>query len=93
VRVVSLPSWKIFDQQPAEYRDQVLPPDVRARIAVEAGIKLGWEHYIGLDGAVIGMDSFGASAPSNVLYEKFGITAEHIIQLAKSLMSGKRPNV
>jgi transketolase len=86
VRVISLPSWKIFDTQPAEYRDHVLPPDVRARIAVEAGIKLGWEHYVGLDGVVIGMDSFGASAPSKVLYEKFGITVDHVIRTAKALM-------
>jgi transketolase len=85
-RVVSLPSWEIFDMQPAAYRDRVLPPDVRARIAVEAGIKLGWEHYVGLDGAMIGMDSFGASAPSKVLYDKFGITAEHVIRLAKALI-------
>jgi transketolase len=86
VRVISLPSWHIFDKQPAEYRDHVLPPDVRARIAMEAGIKLGWEHYVGLDGVVIGIDRFGASAPAKVLYEKFGVTAEHVIKAAKKLM-------
>ncbi len=86
VRVVSLPSWEIFDRQPQEYRDQVLPPDVRVRIAVEAGIKLGWEHYVGLDGAALGMDSFGASAPAKLLYEKFGITAGHVVKAAKALM-------
>ncbi len=86
VRVISIPSWKIFDKQPAEYRDHVLPPDVRARIAIEAGIKLGWEHYVGLDGVVIGMDRFGASAPAKVLYEKFGITAEHVVKAAKEWM-------
>ena len=85
VRVVSLPSWELFDGQPQDYRDSVLPPGVKARVAVEAGIKLGWEHYVGLDGAVVGMDSFGASAPASVLYEKFGITAEHVIQAAKDL--------
>jgi transketolase len=85
VRVISLPSWDIFDRQPAEYRDQVLPPDVRVRIAVEAGIKLGWEHYVGLAGAVVGMDGFGASAPAKVLYEKFGITAAHVVNAAKEL--------
>jgi transketolase len=83
VRVVSLPSWRMFDHQSSEYRNHVLPPDVRVRIAVEAGIKLGWEHYVGLDGAVVGMDSFGASAPYKVLYEKFGITAEHVAQAAR----------
>jgi len=86
VRVVSLPSWRIFDSQPSEYRNHVLPADVRARVAVEAGIKLGWEHYVGLDGSVIGMDGFGASAPYKVLYEKFGITAEHVVQVARALM-------
>ena len=86
VRVVSLPSWDLFDRQPAEYRDSVLPPGVKTRVAVEAGIKLGWEHYIGLDGAVVGMDSFGASAPASVLYEKFGITVEQVVQAAKDLL-------
>jgi transketolase len=87
VRLVSLPSWEIFDRQPDDYREHVLPKAVTARVAVEAGIKLGWEHYVGLDGAVIGMDSFGASAPSSVLYEKFGITVENIIRTARDLIS------
>jgi transketolase len=82
VRVVSLPSWELFDRQPAAYRDKVLPPDVRVRIAVEAGIRLGWEHYVGLDGAVVGMDGFGASAPANILYEKFGITVKKVVEAA-----------
>jgi transketolase len=86
VRVVSLPSWKLFDQQPAEYRESVLPPEVRARVAVEAGMTLGWEHYVGLDGAVVGMRSFGASAPAKVLLEKFGLTAENVVVQAKALL-------
>jgi transketolase len=86
VRVVSLPSWGIFDRQSPDYRESVLPSSVRARVAVEAGSKLGWEHYVGLDGAVIGMDGFGASAPAGVLYEKFGITARHVADAAKRLM-------
>jgi len=85
VRVVSLPSWDLFDAQPAEYRERVLPPAVRTRIAVEAGAKLGWEHYVGLDGAVIGMEGFGASAPAAVLYEKFGFTVDRIADTARSL--------
>jgi transketolase len=89
-RVVSLPSWEIFDRQPQEYRESVLPTDVKARVAVEAGIKLGWEHYVGLEGAVIGMESFGASAPYKVLFEKFGITAEHVVKAAKDLLSVKK---
>ncbi|UCG64489.1 MAG: transketolase [Deltaproteobacteria bacterium] len=88
-RIVSLPSWELFDRQPTEYRDSVLPPGIKARVAVEAGIKLGWEHYVGLKGTVIGMDSFGASAPASVLYEKFGIATEHVAQAAKELLKAK----
>ena len=87
VRVVSLPSWEIFDRQKQEYRHSVLPPQVSARIAVEAGIKLGWEHYAGLKGKIIGMESFGASAPGPVLYEKFGFTAARIVAAAKELLN------
>jgi transketolase len=85
-RVVALPSWELFDAQPIKYRDAVLPPACKARVAVEAGIQLGWEHYVGLEGAVVGMAGFGASAPASVLYEKFGITVEAIIQSAKGLL-------
>jgi transketolase len=87
IRVVSLPCWEIFDRQKQEYRDTVLPPQVSARITVEAGIKLGWEHYVGLKGKIIGMESFGASAPGPVLYEKFGFTAARIIVAAKELLN------
>lgn len=73
---VSLPSWELFDQQPAEYHEAVLPSRVRAPIAVEAAGKLGWERYVGLDGAVIGLDDYGASAPAETLYEKFGIITQ-----------------
>jgi transketolase len=86
VRVVALPSWELFDQQPKKYRDGVLPPALTARVAVEAGIKLGWEHYVGLEGAVVGMEGFGASAPAPVLYEKFGITVAAVVQTAKGLL-------
>ncbi len=85
-RVVSLPSWQIFERQPASYRNQVLPPSIRVRVAVEAGIRLGWERYTGLDGAVVGMDGFGASAPAKVLYEKFGITPDHVASEALKLL-------
>ncbi len=85
VRVVSLPSWEIFDRQTQEYRDSVLPPAITSRIAVETGIKLGWEHYVGLQGMIIGMETFGASAPGPVLYEKFGFTVEKIVAAAKEL--------
>jgi transketolase len=87
VRVVSLPSWEIFDRQPREYRDKILPPPIKARLAVEAGIKLGWEHYVGLAGKIIGMETFGASAPGPVLYEKFGFTSANIVATAKEMLS------
>jgi transketolase len=87
VRVVSLPSWEIFDRQAQLYRDSVLPPQVSARIAVEAGIKLGWEHYVGLSGKIIGMESFGASAPGGVLYDKFGFTVDKIVETAKAMLN------
>lgn len=88
VRVVSLPCWEIFDAQPPEYRDLVLPPAVAARVAVEAGIRLGWEHYVGLQGRSVGLDRFGASAPAGVLFEKFGITAARVAGEARALVSG-----
>ncbi len=86
VRVVSLPSWEIFDRQAQDYRDRVLPPHISKRLAVEAGIRLGWEHYTGLAGDSIGMDTFGASAPGPVLYEKFGLTADAIVARAKAML-------
>ena len=86
VRVVSLPSWELFDRAPQDWRDQVFPPAVRARVAVEAGVSLGWEHYVGLEGTVVGIDRFGASAPYQVLYEKFGITAEAVAAEARRLL-------
>jgi len=86
VRVVSLPSWELFDREPHEYRDWVLPPSVHVRVAVEAGVRLGWEHYVGLEGETVGIDHFGASAPYKVIYEKFGITAEAVAAAARRLL-------
>jgi transketolase len=85
-RVVSLPSWEMFDAQPAEYRDSIIPPNVRARVSIEAGTPLGWERYVGLDGVALGLPHFGASAPIGVLYEKFDLTAERVAQEATSLV-------
>jgi transketolase len=87
VRVVTLPSWKLFDRQPPGYRDEVLPPTVRVRVAVEAGIRLGWEHYVGLDGEIVGLSSFGASAPGSVLLTQFGITPAAVRAAARSVLS------
>jgi transketolase len=84
-RVVSMPSWDLFDRQDQSYRDQVLPPDVTARLAVEQGSTFGWERYVGLKGRVIGMHTFGASAPLKELQKKFGFTLEAVLQAAREL--------
>jgi transketolase len=86
VRVVSLPSWEIFEAQPKEYRREVLPPEIRARVSIEAGSSLGWERYVGLDGTAIGLSRFGVSAPGPVIYEKFGFTAENVVEQALRLL-------
>ncbi len=85
-RVVSMPSWELFDTQSDEYRRSVLLPDVRARVSIEAGTPMGWERYVGLEGVAIGIPHFGASAPAGVLYEKFGLTAERVIEEATKLV-------
>ena len=87
-RVVSMPSWEVFDEQPKEYRDSVLPPTLRARVSVEAGTTKGWERYVGLDGASVGMSGYGASAPAAVLYENFDITAKRVAEEARKLVNG-----
>jgi transketolase len=89
VRVVSMPSWELFERQPKEYRDAVLPPEVRKRVAIEAGATHGWHKYIGLDGIAIGVDHFGASAPGEIVLEKFGFTAENIVTKARELLEKK----
>jgi len=86
VRVVSMPCWELFAAQPAEYKEKVLPPAVTRRVAVEAGSSFGWERWIGTQGKFIGIDDFGASAPANILYEKYGITVDNVVKAAKSLM-------
>ncbi len=82
-RVVSMPSWELFEQQDQAYRDSVLPPDVTARVSVEAGSVIGWDRYAGVSGAKIGMHSFGASAPIKDLMAKFGFTLENVLAAAK----------
>src|SRR4029453_16621144 len=77
-RVVSRPSWELFEQQPQEYRDQVLPPEITARVSVEQSGTLGWSQYVGRGGVSLGMRTFGASAPLQQLQQKFGFTAEHV---------------
>ena len=87
-RVVSMPSWELFEQQSREYREQVLPAAVTARVAVEQGTRFGWAQYAGMNGAVIGMKSFGASAPFQNLQKKFGFTVENIVAAAKTQLAG-----
>ena len=88
-RVVSMPSWDIFDHQPQDYRDRVLPPGVKARVAVEQASTFGWERYTGLDGRIIGMKTFGASAPLKELQRKFGFNPEHVVAAAKEQLGKK----
>jgi transketolase len=89
-RVVSMPSWEIFDHQSVEYRDSVLPPDVKARVAVEQASTFGWERYVGLSGRIIGMKTFGASAPLKELQRKFGFEPERVAAAARELL-GRYP--
>jgi len=86
-RVVSMPSWELFDEQSAAYRDSVLPPDVKARVSVEAASTFGWTKYTGTDGQNIGIETFGASAPSQQLFKDFGITADRIVAAAKNQLA------
>lgn len=88
-RVVSLPCWELFDEQDQAYRDSVLPPQVTARVAVEAGIRQGWDRYLGSCGRFVGMPGFGASGPFKQLYELFGITAARVVAEAKAALAGK----
>ncbi|WP_157221134.1 transketolase [Flavisphingomonas formosensis] len=85
-RLVSLPSWYLFEKQDQAYRDSVLPPAIRARVAVEQGGAIGWDRYVGQDGATITMSTFGASAPLAKLQEKFGFTVDNIVKVARSVM-------
>jgi len=86
VRVVSMPSWELFEDQPEAYRCRVLPPEIKTRVAVEAGAPHGWHRYVGSEGAVVCVDRFGASAPSNVLFEKLGITADRVVEKALAIV-------
>jgi transketolase len=90
VRVISMPSCELFDAQPENYRNEVLPPDVTARVAVEAGASLSWHKYVGPEGAIHGIDRFGASAPAKVIFEKLGFTTKNIVAVAKGLKKKRK---
>ena len=86
VRCVSMPSWDLFEAQPQSYRDEVLPPDVTAKLAVEMGVSMGWDRYVGPHGDVLGVDRYGASAPAKVLLPEYGFTVDNVIKRAKALL-------
>jgi transketolase len=85
-RVVSMPSWELFREQPQSYRDEVLPPYIKARLAVEAGVPFGWSEWVGADGDVIGITDFGASAPYQISFQHFGFTIENVVTRTKKLL-------
>ncbi len=89
VRVVSVPSWELFEEQSAEYKESVLPKNVTARIAIEAALPMGWERYVGTQGEIIGMNHFGASAPAKTLFQQFGFSVENVVAKAKALLESK----
>jgi transketolase len=91
-QVVSMPCWELFDEQDQAYREQVIPPGITARVAVEAGIRQGWDRYLGSNGQFVGMTGFGASAPAGTLYEHFGITAEKVVAAAEVAIAAGRPS-
>jgi transketolase len=86
IRLVSMPSWELFDRQPETYRNSILPPDVTRRIVVEQGIAMGWERYTGNNGLILSINSFGKSAPGPVLEEQFGFTSSRVIEAVKTIM-------
>ncbi|HEY6378019.1 MAG TPA: transketolase [Candidatus Dormibacteraeota bacterium] len=89
-RVVSLPCWEVFDRQDEAYRHHVLPPDVLARVSVEAGVTQGWERYLGTQGVAVGIDHYGASAPEKALYQYFNITTDHVVEAARQSLARTR---
>ncbi|GBD86354.1 transketolase 2 [bacterium BMS3Abin03] len=91
-RVVSFPSWELFEQQDNEYKESVLPSNVKARVSVEMGVAQGWEKYIGNYGEAVSIEKFGASAPANVLFEKYGFTVENIISAAHRVLNNIKDN-
>jgi transketolase len=86
VRLVSMPSWELFQSQGLEYVQEVLPPQIHARLAVEAGVSFGWERWVGDRGAILGVDRFGASAPAATIYKRYGLTIENVVDQTKNLL-------
>jgi transketolase len=82
-----MPCWELFENQSQEYKDSVIPSQVKARVGIEAGVELGWSKWIGDNGVFVGMSSFGASAPQKICFEKFGITVDNVVTAAKKSMA------
>ena len=87
-RVVSMPCWEVFEEQTKDYRDSVLPPEIKSRVSIEAASAMGWHRYVGTDGVAIGLDGFGASAPAEVLYQELGLTSQIVVDQALRLVAG-----
>jgi transketolase len=87
IRVISFPSWEIFEHQDEEYKNSVLPKDIKAKLSVEMGVAMGWQKYVGDSGSSLSIEKFGASAPDSVLYEKYGFTVENVLSVAKNVLS------
>jgi transketolase len=88
-RVVSMPSWERFEAQPSAYRDEVLPPDVSARVSIESGVSMGWDRWVNArEGAIMAIDRFGASAPAPEIFEKFGLSGDNLAAVARGVLRG-----
>jgi transketolase len=84
-----MPSWELFAQQDAAYRDSVLPPTIAARVAVEAGVRMGWDQFLGARGAFVGLSGYGASAPAGAVMKHFGLTVDNVVAQARRVAEGK----
>ena len=88
-RLVSFPSWKLFREQDAAYQESVLPPDIAARVSIEAGITMGWDQWVGSKGRALGIDRYGASAPAATVFENLGLTVDRVVEVARELVAIK----
>ena len=87
IRVVSMPSWELFEQQEEDYKESVLPAQIKKRLALEMAYPLGWERYVGDEGDILGINTFGASAPGNIVLKEYGFTVENVVSRVKQLLN------
>jgi hypothetical protein len=90
-RVVSFPCWELFEEQDKSYRDEVLPPDVKKRVSIEAASPMGWRRWVGDEGDIIGVETYGASAPAEIIFEKYGFTVDNVVQHGLAVMGKREP--